>query len=236
LPPPTASGSTSSTIASSVPAPNYGPILPPGPITHQLTYGGDASVTRQEGLRSGTLPTPPDVFPTRAFPITDYWLAGGYVANQIGIGRDRLTLYPTLRFDYYSLTPKREGLLPASFATASQHGSRLSPSWAQCSSSAARQVFCQLRARLQGAVAEPGQPVLRKPDLASVRVQDHPQPEPEARNQSQLRRRLATARRQHRRRGHRLHRPLPQLHRSGDHRWTRIGCRSIILSCNIYWW
>jgi hemoglobin/transferrin/lactoferrin receptor protein len=98
-----------------------------GTVTHKLIWGGDASITRQEGIRSGTVPTAPDVFPTRAFPITDYWLAGGYVADQIGIGGDRLTLYPTLRFDYYSLTPRRDALLPASFTTAGQHGSRLSP-------------------------------------------------------------------------------------------------------------
>ncbi len=98
-----------------------------GPITHKLIWGGDASVTRQEGIRSGTVPTAPDVFPTRAFPITDYWLAGGYLADQIGVGGDRLTLYPTLRFDYYSLSPRRDALLPASFTAAGQHGSRLSP-------------------------------------------------------------------------------------------------------------
>jgi len=98
-----------------------------GPLTHKLVYGGDASVTRQDGIRSGTVPTAPDVFPTRAFPITDYWLAGGYVADEIGVGGDRLTIFPTVRFDYYDLSPRRDALLPATFVTASQHGSKLSP-------------------------------------------------------------------------------------------------------------
>ena len=97
-----------------------------GAITHRLVYGVDASVTRQKGLRDGTVPTAPDVFPTRAFPITDYTLAGGYVGDEIGIGGGLLTLFPALRFDHYKLDPKADPLLPA-FVAAGQHGSRLSP-------------------------------------------------------------------------------------------------------------
>jgi hemoglobin/transferrin/lactoferrin receptor protein len=97
-----------------------------GPLTHQLVYGGDISVTRQKGLRDGTVPTAPDTFPTRAFPVTDYTLAGAYVADQISVGEGRFTLFPALRFDYYKLNPKDDPLLP-NFATAGQHGSRVSP-------------------------------------------------------------------------------------------------------------
>ncbi|MEI9926922.1 MAG: TonB-dependent hemoglobin/transferrin/lactoferrin family receptor [Sphingomonas sp.] len=96
-----------------------------GPLTHRLVYGADASVTRQQGVRDGTVPTPPDVFPTRAFPVTDYTLAGAYLADEIGIGK-AVTLYPALRFDYYKLDPKQDALLPA-FASAGQDGSRVSP-------------------------------------------------------------------------------------------------------------
>ncbi|WP_328805377.1 TonB-dependent hemoglobin/transferrin/lactoferrin family receptor [Rhizorhabdus histidinilytica] len=97
-----------------------------GGLTHRLVYGVDASITRQKGLRDGTVPTPPDVFPTRAFPVTDYTLAGGYVADEIAFANGAITLFPALRFDYYKLDPKEDPLLPA-FATAGQDGSRLSP-------------------------------------------------------------------------------------------------------------
>ena len=99
-----------------------------GALTHKLVYGGDVSVTRQEGFRGGTVPTPPDVFPTRAFPVTDYTLAGGYVADEIGIADGVLTLFPALRFDHFALTPKPDALVPtASAAPARQSGSRVSP-------------------------------------------------------------------------------------------------------------
>jgi hemoglobin/transferrin/lactoferrin receptor protein len=99
-----------------------------GALTHRLVYGGDVSVTRQEGIRGGTVPTAPDVFPTRAFPITDYTLAGGYISDEIGIADGAFTLFPALRFDHYALTPKPDALVPAaSAAPGKQSGSRVSP-------------------------------------------------------------------------------------------------------------
>lgn len=95
-----------------------------GGATHRVVIGGDVSRTHQQGLRDGTVPPPGEVFPTRAFPETDYVLAGLFVADEIGIGP--LTLYPALRFDTYDLAPRRDPLLPA-FVGAAQHGSRLSP-------------------------------------------------------------------------------------------------------------
>ncbi|MBV1689420.1 TonB-dependent hemoglobin/transferrin/lactoferrin family receptor [Novosphingobium sp. G106] len=100
--------------------------LETGAIKHEFAWGVDGSVTRQKGLRDGTVPTAPDVFPTRAFPITDYTLAGGYVTDRILIGGETLALYPALRFDYYKLSPQKDPLLPT-FAAAKQDGSRLSP-------------------------------------------------------------------------------------------------------------
>lgn len=97
-----------------------------GALTHRIVYGGDISVTRQKGVRDGTVPTPPDVFPTRAFPVTDFTLAGAYLGDEIGVGGGVLTLYPVLRFDHYSLNPTRDTLLPG-FAAAGQSGSRVSP-------------------------------------------------------------------------------------------------------------
>ncbi|MEP6785581.1 MAG: TonB-dependent hemoglobin/transferrin/lactoferrin family receptor [Sphingomonadales bacterium] len=97
-----------------------------GGLRNKLAYGGDFSSTRQEGLRGGTVPTPPDVFPTRAFPPTDYVLAGAYIADTIEIADGRFTLFPALRFDYYKLTPKPDALTPA-LPSAAQDGSRVSP-------------------------------------------------------------------------------------------------------------
>ncbi|WP_304558897.1 TonB-dependent hemoglobin/transferrin/lactoferrin family receptor [Sphingomonas immobilis] len=99
-----------------------------GGIGNKLAFGGDVSVTRQEGIRDGTLPTAPDVFPTRAFPITDYVLAGGYLADTISLFEGRFQLFPALRLDYYKLTPKIDALIPGASTTPSgQDGSRLSP-------------------------------------------------------------------------------------------------------------
>jgi hemoglobin/transferrin/lactoferrin receptor protein len=98
-----------------------------GSIEHTLLYGGDYSVTRQTGLRDGTTPTPPDVFPTRAFPVTDFTLSGLYLADQIVIGDGMLRLFPALRFDYYKISPRQDPLLPAFFVGSGQDGSKLSP-------------------------------------------------------------------------------------------------------------
>lgn len=97
-----------------------------GALAHKLAYGADISVTRQKGLRSGTVPTPPDVFPTRAFPVTDFTLAGAFVSDEIAFADGAFTIFPALRFDYYDLSPDDDPLLP-NFAAAKQDGSRLSP-------------------------------------------------------------------------------------------------------------
>lgn len=97
-----------------------------GGLTNRLVYGGDISVTRQKGLRGGTVPTPPDVFPSRAFPVTDFTLAGGYIGDEIGFADGAVTIYPVLRFDHFSLEPKNDPLLPG-FASAKQSDSRVSP-------------------------------------------------------------------------------------------------------------
>jgi len=90
----------------------------------RLILGGDVSVTQQEGLRDGTVPPAGEVFPTRAFPKTDYTLVGVFAAGEIGLGP--LTLHPALRFDHYNLSPDKDPLLPA-FAAAKQSGSHVSP-------------------------------------------------------------------------------------------------------------
>jgi hemoglobin/transferrin/lactoferrin receptor protein len=102
-------------------------IFETGIIKHTLLYGGDYNVTRQKGLRDGTVPTPPDVFPTRAFPVTDFTLSGLYLADNIVVGDGTLTLFPALRFDYYKIDPLDDPLLPAFFVGSGQDGSKLSP-------------------------------------------------------------------------------------------------------------
>lgn len=98
-----------------------------GAIGHTVLYGGDFSVTRQQGLRDGTVPTPPDVFPTRAFPTTDFILSGVYLADEIDFGDGALRVFPALRWDYYEIDPREDPLLPPFFVGSGQSGDRLSP-------------------------------------------------------------------------------------------------------------
>lgn len=97
-----------------------------GAARHRLVTGADVVFTRQDGLRDGTVPTPPDVFPTRAFPTTDFTLAGLFVGDEIRFGDGRFILFPALRFDHFSLRPQEDPLLPG-FQSARSSGSRVSP-------------------------------------------------------------------------------------------------------------
>lgn len=81
-----------------------------GGLSHHLVWGGDVSVTRQEGVRSGTVPPAGETYPTRAFPNTDYTLAGLFVQDEITALDGALSLYPALRWDYYKLDPKNDPL------------------------------------------------------------------------------------------------------------------------------
>lgn len=95
-----------------------------GTLRHRLVIGADASRLRQEGLRDGTVPPAGETFPARAFPRTDFTLAGAFVSDEITAGP--LTLFPSLRFDHYRLSPQVDALLPR-FRAAAQDGSRVSP-------------------------------------------------------------------------------------------------------------
>lgn len=97
-----------------------------GGLSHTLAFGGDVSWTRQEGLRDGTIPPTAEVFPSRAFPVTDFTLGGVFVANEIALFDGALTLFPALRFDFYGLNPTDDPLLPT-FSAEGQSDSRLSP-------------------------------------------------------------------------------------------------------------
>lgn len=97
-----------------------------GAINHRIVFGGDISKTRQRGLRDGVIPPFGEVFPTRAFPTTDFTRGGLFVGDEISIADGRLMLYPAVRLDWYKLSPRNDALLPA-FTGAGQSDSHLSP-------------------------------------------------------------------------------------------------------------
>ncbi|QJE74719.1 TonB-dependent hemoglobin/transferrin/lactoferrin family receptor [Aerophototrophica crusticola] len=89
-------------------------------LTHRFSYGGDVSLTRQEGLRDGVVAPVGERFPAKPFPDTDYVLGGLYVQDEVTALDGALTLYPALRVDYYRLDPKGgDPLYPYPTATAS---------------------------------------------------------------------------------------------------------------------
>lgn len=92
---------------------------------HRFVYGADYSSTRQEGVRDGTVPPVGESFPVRAFPNTDYVLAGAFLQDAISLLDGTLILYPALRYDYYDLSPEPDVLYPA--AAESQSDSRVTP-------------------------------------------------------------------------------------------------------------
>lgn len=83
-----------------------------GAVEHRFVYGGDYSQMRQEGLRDGTVPPMGETFPTRAFPNTDYTLAGLFIQDEISFLDGRVVFYPALRYDYYDLSPEVDDLYP----------------------------------------------------------------------------------------------------------------------------
>jgi hemoglobin/transferrin/lactoferrin receptor protein len=77
-----------------------------GGLENNLVYGADYSVTEQEGLRLGTVPTPPDVFPNRPFPKTDFTFFGAFIQDEISLFDGKLKLYPAVRFDSFEVDPE----------------------------------------------------------------------------------------------------------------------------------
>jgi hemoglobin/transferrin/lactoferrin receptor protein len=98
-------------------------IFDSGALKHEIVWGGDASITRQQGTRDGTVPPAGETFPAKAFPTTDFTLAGLYVQDEITAGP--VTLYPAIRFDYYKLDPKADPLFTT--ASSGQNDSHISP-------------------------------------------------------------------------------------------------------------
>jgi hemoglobin/transferrin/lactoferrin receptor protein len=100
-------------------------VVTTGAAEHVFTYGGDYSRTHQEGVRGGTVPTPPEVFPLRPFPSTDYTLAGVFVQDEISFLDGRVRFYPAVRYDAYELEPEIDALY--SGLTAPQSDAHVSP-------------------------------------------------------------------------------------------------------------
>lgn len=97
-----------------------------GSVQHRLVYGGDYSTTKQESLRTGTVPPAGETFPSHAFPTTDHALAGMFVQDEITFAAGRVSLYPALRWDHYEIDPKDDPLFVTAVPTA-QDDSELSP-------------------------------------------------------------------------------------------------------------
>lgn len=94
-------------------------------LDHSFVFGADASLTTQEGLRDGVTPPLGESFPVRAFPTTDYALAGVFLQDEIAAFEGRLTIVPALRYDHYDLEPKDDPLFPG--VPAGQSGGKVSP-------------------------------------------------------------------------------------------------------------
>jgi len=96
---------------------------------HIVIAGFDVSFSRQEGIRDGTVPPAGEVFPTRAFPNTDFTLAGFFIQDEISLLNGDLKLYPAVRLDHYSLDPRPDTLLPGA-GVAGQSKTHVSPKFA----------------------------------------------------------------------------------------------------------
>ena len=97
-----------------------------GALEHRVALGGDISWTNQRGIRNGTVPPSGETYPTSAFPETDFMLGGIFLGDEIALFDGTLTLFPALRFDFYSLTPQADPLYPDP-NLGEQDESRLSP-------------------------------------------------------------------------------------------------------------
>ncbi len=95
-------------------------------IGNSLVYGFEYSQTEQDSLRTGTVPTPPDFFPTKAFPDTEFTNFGAFIQDEISLFSGLLKLYPAVRFDSYEIEPKPSALYPLP-TIAGSDGSHVSP-------------------------------------------------------------------------------------------------------------
>jgi hemoglobin/transferrin/lactoferrin receptor protein len=97
-----------------------------GSLQHRLVYGGDYSLTKQESLRTGTVPPAGETFPSHAFPTTEQTLAGAFAQDEITFANGKISVYPALRWDYYKIDPENDPLFVSGPATG-QDDSKVSP-------------------------------------------------------------------------------------------------------------
>jgi hemoglobin/transferrin/lactoferrin receptor protein len=77
------------------------------PLTQRLAWGVDASRSRIDGSRDGTVPPAGETFPVKPFPDTTYTLLGAFVQSEIEAGA--FSVIPALRHDRYRLEPSSRG-------------------------------------------------------------------------------------------------------------------------------
>lgn len=94
-------------------------------MQHRVTFGGDWSMTTQEGVRDGVTPPVGETFPVRAFPKTEFQLAGLFVQDEIELLDGALSIIPAVRYDWYDLSPKVDAQFPA--AASGQSDDHTSP-------------------------------------------------------------------------------------------------------------
>lgn len=94
-------------------------------VQHRVTFGGDWSMTKQEGLRDGVTPPVGETFPIRAFPKTEFQLAGLFLQDEIELLDGALSVIPAVRYDWYDLSPKVDAQFPA--AASGQSNDHISP-------------------------------------------------------------------------------------------------------------
>lgn len=94
-------------------------------MQHRVTFGGDWSMTTQEGVRDGVTPPVGETFPVRAFPKTEFQLAGLFVQDEIELLDGALSIIPAVRYDWYDLSPKVDAQFPA--AASGQSDDHISP-------------------------------------------------------------------------------------------------------------
>lgn len=95
-----------------------------GAIEHHIIIGGDYSITRQEGIRDGNVPSG-EIFPTRPFPNTDFTLAGVFIQDEISLLNGSLQLFPAIRYDSFEIDAEDDAQYP--LTPVDQEDSRVTP-------------------------------------------------------------------------------------------------------------
>jgi hemoglobin/transferrin/lactoferrin receptor protein len=77
------------------------------PLPQRLAWGVDASRSRIDSTRDGTVPPAGETFPVKPFPDTTYTLLGAFVQSELEVGA--FSVIPALRYDHYRLEPSSRG-------------------------------------------------------------------------------------------------------------------------------